>query len=128
MKKGQKKLKFAIKQLINATWVLRYEIPDDDINRTRKMVGAEPEVMIREHIRDDKMYRSTNVLYHIEEGNDRTAEVLVVELMKSGYNSQEAPLRTVRYPIRNKKHIFDYSYGGPIDQILEKNRKFVEGV
>ena len=38
MKKNSRKLKLAIKQLINATWILRYEMPDDEINKTRKLL------------------------------------------------------------------------------------------
>lgn len=127
MKKESRKLKFAIKQLINATWVIKYEIPDDDINKTRALVGAEPEILVREHIRDDKYYGKTNIHYYIEEDKDRLAIALVLELMPARSSPSQNPVRTRRHPIRNKKHVFDYSYGGPVDQILEKNRRFLEG-
>lgn len=126
MEKNNKNLKLAIKQIINATWILRYEIPDDGINRTRKMIGEAPEVVVREHIRDDRYYNATNIRYYIEEGDERIAKTLVIEVMRKGGNSQDLPLKKERHPIRNQKNIFEYNYASPIDKKLEEHRKNVE--
>ena len=123
MKKEKRKLKFAIQQIINATWVLRYDIPDDDINRTRKLVGAEPEIVIYEHIRDDRFYNKTNVTYGLQEDSKRIVQSVTFCVKRNG-----STLRSVECPVRNKKHIFDYSYKGPIDRILDEYKKDVEGL
>ena len=122
MKKESRKLKFAIKQIINATWVLRYEMPDDDINKTRALVGAEPEIIIYEHVRDDKFYNKTNVFYNVEEGEGRVVTAINFQVTSNG-----RIIRTARCPVRNRKHIFDYSYKGPIDKILDEHEKYLEG-
>ena len=122
MKKEKKKLKLAIKQLINATWILRYEMPDDDINKTRKMLGETPEIIIYEHIRDDKYYNKTNILYNMEEDEGRVVKAVNFQVTSNG-----RIIRNARCPVRNQKHIFDYSYKGPIDKILDENEKYLEG-
>ena len=117
-KKGRDKLpkepkgvRIAIKQLINATWVVRYTIPEDDINRTRRMCGEEPEAVILSHKRDDRYYCSTNKYYRIEESPGRKAETLVLLRRKK----QGIHQLICKHPIRNKKYIFSYNYKTPID-------------
>ena len=128
MEKNKKNLKFAIRQIINATWVLKYEIPDDDINKARQIVGAEPEIIIREHIRDDRYYHKTNKCFTIEEDADRNALVVIVEYKSNTprFSIDANILKTERYPVRNRKNIFEYNYDAPIDKILEKHRRIVE--
>ena len=95
--------RLAITQLINATWILKYRIPNDSINKLRKMIGEPPEAIICEHDRDDSYYHKTIMNFSIDEKgkSDRTA--VAIKIWNENIYDK---IKT--YPVRNKKHVFDY--------------------
>jgi hypothetical protein len=91
----------AIQQRINATWILRFMLPNDKINKTRRTVGEKPEIIVFEHKRDDNLFKSTNLIYNLIENNKRIAQKAVF-WMEENLEEDET------YEIRNKKNVFDY--------------------
>jgi len=98
--KENKKI-FAIKQIIDATWILRFIIPNDKINETRKTVGEKPEIVVLEYKRDNSYYKSTDLRFRLIEDNKRIAQ-------KAVFWIDGKPEKEEKYEIRNKKHVFDY--------------------
>jgi hypothetical protein len=100
----------ATKQLIDATWVLEYEIPEDNINKTRKEIGEPPEMIIKGHYRDDSQYQSYGSRAHRfsldeKEGRIVTHATITREL-------EDGTKLKKRYPVRNRKYIFSYPKEG----------------
>jgi len=93
----------AIHQIIDATWMIRCIIPDDEINKTKEICGESPDIILLEHKRDDSFYCKAKYLYRLIEGDKRIAKK--VDLM----SDKHEPLGI--YDVRNKKYVFDYLGG-----------------
>lgn len=103
-----KKIK-GYKQLIDATWVLEYSIPDDNVNKTRQEIGEPPEIIIHAYYRDDNQYQGGTVNQYwprvtlIERDNRIVKEVTV------SYTDKETKKKVFkRYRVRNRKNVFGY--------------------
>lgn len=91
----------ALKQIMDATWILKFKIPSDKINKTRKTVGEKPEILVLEHKRNDNYYMSTELRFKLIEDDERIAKKAVFWI--EGNKEKEE-----KYEIRNKKNIFEY--------------------
>lgn len=97
------------KQLIDATWVLEYILPDDNINKTRQEIGEPKEIIILAYYRDDNQYQGgTGNPYwprvSLEERDNR-----IVKEVSVSYTDKETKKRVVkRYRVRNQKNVFRY--------------------
>lgn len=93
----------AVNQIIDATWILKFSIPDDDVNKTRILCGENPELDIIFHGRNDKYYGQGKYHFNILEkkhSNERIAEKVQISTKKDEVIEQ--------FEVRNKKNIFDY--------------------
>lgn len=100
----------AYKQLIDATWVTEYEVPDDNINKTRKAIGENLEAIIHAHYRDDGQYQGgTNnpdwPRFHFKEEKGRIVKELTITYLGDFHKGDE---RVTTYRVRNPQNIFSY--------------------
>jgi len=96
----------ATKQLIDATWVLTYQLPDDNINKTRKEIGEPLEIIIIGHYRDDEQYQSYDSKvprFRLEEAPGRIVTYAVIST-----ESDDGNTLNKRYRVRNRKYVFSY--------------------
>jgi hypothetical protein len=102
-------MRFAIQQRINATWVLKYKTPRDGINKTRKLVGDPPEIIILEHMRDDNYYDKGTLLYDTVETEMNGSRRIVIAVDFKRINKNMRIVKAYTCPVRNQAHVFDYT-------------------
>jgi len=105
-------MRVAIQQRINATWVLKFETPNDNINKARKLVGEQPEIIILEHNRDDRYYNKTNLIYETVEEEINGHRRTVVAILFRKYNTNSILEKEYTCPVRNRGHVFSYQPEG----------------